>query len=70
MKEDEFVGKLTSERLSKALQIIDKALAIFEEEDPNTERDSKVKRDVMALVRSYSNILKKVLRHHWILTSK
>jgi len=70
MKEDEFVGKLTSERLSKALQIIDKALAIFEEEDPNTERSSKVKRDVMALVRSYSNIPKKVLRHNWILTLK
>jgi hypothetical protein len=48
MKEDEFVSKLTSKRLSKALKIIDKALAIFEEEDPNTERSSKVKRDVMA----------------------
>jgi hypothetical protein len=34
MKEDEVVGKLTSKRLSKALQIIDKALAIFDEEDP------------------------------------
>jgi len=70
MKADEFMGKLTSERLSKALQIIDKALAIFEEEDPNTERGSKVKRDVMALVRSYSNILKKALRLHCILTLK
>jgi hypothetical protein len=29
MKEDEVVGKLTSKRLSKALQIIDKAIAFL-----------------------------------------
>lgn len=59
MKEDEVVGKLTSKRLSKALHIIDKALAIFDKEDPNTERGSKVTRDVIASVRGHSDILKK-----------
>jgi hypothetical protein len=49
---------LTSERLSEALRIIDEALAIFDEEDPNTERSSKVKRDVLASVRCYAEILK------------
>jgi len=59
MKEDEVVGTLTSKRLSKALQFIDKALEIFDEDDPNTERGSTVTKDVMASVRNYSDILKK-----------
>jgi len=54
----EVVRMLTSERLSEALRIIDEALAIFDEEDPNTERSSKVKRDVLASVRCYAEILK------------
>ena len=57
-EEGEVVRMLTSERLSEALQIIDEALAIFDEEDPNTERSSKVKRDVLASVRCYAEILK------------
>jgi hypothetical protein len=56
--EDEVVRMLRSERLSEALRIIDKALATFDEEDPNTERSSKVKRDVLASVKCYSEILK------------
>jgi len=57
-EEGEVVRMLTSERLSEALRIIDEALAIFDEEDPNTERSSKVKRDVLASVRCYAEILK------------
>jgi DDE superfamily endonuclease./Tc5 transposase DNA-binding domain./CENP-B N-terminal DNA-binding domain. len=57
-EEGEIVRMLTSERLSEALRIIDEALAIFDEEDPNTERSSKVKRDVLASVRCYAEILK------------
>jgi hypothetical protein len=37
----------------------DEALAISDKVDPNTERGSKVTRDAMASVRSYSDILKK-----------
>jgi hypothetical protein len=44
--------------LSEALQIKNKVLAIFDEEYPNTERGSKVKRDALASVRCYSEILK------------
>jgi len=58
IEEGEVVRMLTSERLSEALRIIDEALAIFDEEDPNTERSSKVKRDVSASVRCYAEILK------------
>jgi hypothetical protein len=47
-----------NEKLSDALQIIDRSLAIFNREDPNTERSSKVKRDVLASVRCYLKILK------------
>jgi hypothetical protein len=43
MKEVEVVCKLTSKRLSEALRIMDKALAVFEKEDPNAGRSSKVK---------------------------
>jgi len=57
-EEGEVVRMLASERLSEALRIIDEALAIFDEEDPNTERSSKVKRDVLASVRCYAEILK------------
>jgi hypothetical protein len=57
-EEDEVVRMLRSERLSEALRIIDRALALFDEEDPNTERSSKVKRDVLASVKCYSEILK------------
>jgi hypothetical protein len=57
-EEGEVVRMLTSERLSEALRIIDEALAIFDEEDPNTERSSKVKREVLASVRCYAEILK------------
>jgi hypothetical protein len=58
MEEGEVVRMLASERLYEALRGIDQALAIFDEEDPNTERSSKVKRDVLASVRCYSEILK------------
>ena len=47
-----------NQKLSDALQIIDKSLAIFYREDPNTERSSKVKRNVLSSVRCYSKILK------------
>ena len=47
-----------NQNLSDALQIIDKSLAIFHREDPNTERSSKVKRDVLMSVRCYLKILK------------
>lgn len=47
-----------NQKLSDALQIIDKSLAIFHREDPNTERSSKVKREVLASVRCYAEILK------------
>ena len=47
-----------NQKLSDALQIIDKSLAIFRREDPNTERSSKMKRDVLASVRCYLKILK------------
>jgi hypothetical protein len=44
--------------LSKALKIIDEALALFNKEDPYRERRSEVKRDVLASVRCYSEVLK------------
>jgi hypothetical protein len=47
-----------NQKLSDALQIIDKSLAIFHREDPNTERSSKVKRDVLTSVGCYLKILK------------
>jgi hypothetical protein len=47
-----------NQKLSDALQIIDKSLTIFHREDPNTERSSKVKRDVLTSVRCYLKILK------------
>jgi hypothetical protein len=43
-----------------ALQIIDKSLEISYREDPNTERSSKVERDVLASVRFYLKILKEI----------
>ena len=43
--------KLTCRRVSEALQIINKAVEIFNKADPNTERNSKVQIDVLASVR-------------------
>jgi len=53
-EEVEVVYKLTHRRLSEALRIINKAVEIFEEADPNTERNSKVQIDVLASVRLLS----------------
>jgi len=50
-EEVEVVYNLTRRRLSEALRIINKAVEIFEEADPNTERNSKVQIDVLASVR-------------------
>jgi hypothetical protein len=41
-EEVEVVCKLTRTRLSEALRIIDKAVEIFNEADPNTQRNSTV----------------------------
>jgi hypothetical protein len=41
MEEVEVMRKLASKSLSKALRIIHDAQAIFEEEDPHTERSEK-----------------------------
>lgn len=46
--------KITSKRLPD-----DKGLAIVDEDSPYTERNFKVKRDVLASLRCYSKILKK-----------
>ena len=53
-EEVEVVYKLTHRRLSEALRIINKAVEIFDEADPNTERNSKVQIDVLASVRLLS----------------
>jgi hypothetical protein len=45
------VCKLTCRRVSEALQIINKAVEIFNKADPNTERNSEVQIDVLASVR-------------------
>ena len=59
--------KITSKRLPDNAQ----ALAIAGDESPNTKRNFKVKRDVLASLRCYSKILKKrnmeVSRGHCIL---
>lgn len=47
----EVVCKVTCRRFSEALRIINKAVEIFDEADPNTERNSKVQIDVLAPVR-------------------
>jgi inosine-uridine nucleoside N-ribohydrolase len=72
----EFVCKITSKRLPKALRINDPlAAAIVDEDSPNTERNIKVRRDVLTSLRCYFRILKKnrkykVSRGHWIITLK
>jgi hypothetical protein len=58
MAEGAIVRALTSKRLSKALQLFDKGLSILEDDDPNTERSSKVKRDILASLTCYSELLK------------
>ena len=50
--------KLTSQKLSEVLRIMDEAVAVFEKEDPSTGRSSKVMRDILASVRCYSEIVK------------
>ena len=68
----EAVHALTSKRSSKALRLFDEGPSILEEGDPNTERSSKVKRDILALLTCYAAMLKerrmKAPRHHWILS--
>jgi len=56
----EVVYKLTCKRFSEALQIINKAVEIFDKADPNTERNFKVQLDVLAPVRLlFQNIERK-----------
>ena len=68
--------KLTCRRVSEALQIINKAVEIFNKADPNTERNSEVQIDVLASVRVlFQNTERKKERRkpprgHWIFTLK
>jgi hypothetical protein len=50
MTEVEVVHTFTSKRLSEVLQLFDKGLSILAEDDAKTERNSKVKRDVVAFL--------------------
>lgn len=55
---EEVDGVLAHNRkLSDTLQIINKALAVFHRDNPNTERSSKAKRDITSLT-CYLKILK------------
>ncbi|GFG29801.1 hypothetical protein Cfor_00232 [Coptotermes formosanus] len=56
------VRTLTSKRLSEALRLFDEGLLILEENDPNTERSSKVKRDILASLTCYSEMLKERMK--------
>ena len=57
-EEVEPLRTLTSTRMVEAFRLIDMGLAIFDEDDPNTERSSRVARNVQADLSCYKLIQK------------
>ena len=49
--------KLTSQKLSEVLRIMDEAVAVFEKEGPNTGGRSEVLREILASVTCYLEIV-------------
>ena len=47
---------LTTKRLAQAFQLIDQALQIFNQDDPNHERSSRVNRSVLGSINCYKEI--------------
>lgn len=56
-EEVDVVRTLTAKRLTEAFRLIESALAILDEDDPNTERSSKVSRNVRWAMQCYKEIL-------------